>query len=1257
MPLKITDLPPVPTGTISQDISIPVSKSETDPKTYRMSLGQTLAWLNTQGIGGGGGAGAQGAPGAQGSPGTTGAQGAASTVPGPQGVPGTTGYSGFNGNSGFSGFQGSQGYSGFNGNSGFSGFQGSTGYSGFNGNSGYSGWTGSSGFSGVSGSSGFSGPAGSNNGNPGPGLVYTGYYRGPNYVYYDTPSRVDVAGYSGGGKINYYIARSTTLSSSTFSGYTGWGIPGTDTSNWASFGENFSSVATDLLLAQDVSILQGMVLGTVGNLSAGFIRTANADWPGTSGSHGIWMGNYTDGNAYLFVGNYPNNGLLYRGDTGQLQLSGTIFANAGSIGGVGLTQGSIYTGVASAAGTVDTPFFLNGTRDDGVSDRTYMSLGNTLKYFRAGGTNYMNVSGGVTATYGSIGGVGIATGAIYTGVASAAGTADTPFYLNGSYDNGSSDRTYFTLGNTLKYFRAGGTNYMNVSGGITATYGSIGGVGIATGAIYTGVASAAGTAQTPFYVNGAYDDGVSDRTYMTLGNTLKYFRAGGTNYMNVSGGITATYGSIAGVGMYQNTLYTGVASAGGTANTPFFLNGTTAAADTSNVSQAIFYLGDSFKWYKKAGVTTPTYNMLLGSTGITSSYTLSATGNYLWWDGTTLTLKGSLLLPDGSAAVSSAGVSAVAAATLAPTASAVFTDSTGAIVKTPSPNSAGLYLGSNNLGYYNGSAWKTYMANNGNFYLSGPNGDSLTWANGYLTINGAINITGGQAATDIATANSSASAANSNASTALTTANTANTNASNASGAVSTLSDKVKTDNSGKLISNASPSGSGLYLGQTYMGYYANSDWNSYFKYDGTFAFNGKGANSIYWDGSNLTVRGTIKVSDGTEVTSTTLGKANSSLQSGDTGKSLGLNAGSVGGITIASTYLMAGSGGYGVAGFYAENTGKFSLGSNLTWDTSTLTINGSVAIANNSGNAVKQGKTSYGSGTGFWLGDVSGTAKFDIGNSSSYMRWDGSNLDIHGIQTDDGIIVSSYVGLRYKNNSGVLTVTGGQDNGISNGAQIDFAGNSSAAPGVLSLNAGVGGGNGYIRFGTGPDLGGGANNARMTIGYDGLVRVYNNLQVDGSITLGGVTRSSWPSGGGGSGTVTSVATTGGITGGTITSSGTISLDSSYNATFAGLTVNGTVTAQNYNTSSSRKWKTNITPIVNALDIVSKLQGVTFDWNNKDLKNDFGLIAEDVNEVLPTIVTKDKSNEVTGVDYGRLTAMLIEAVKELSAKVKQLENK
>jgi hypothetical protein len=44
----------------------------------------------------------------------------------------------------------------------------------------------------------------------------------------------------------------------------------------------------------------------------------------------------------------------------------------------------------------------------------------------------------------------------------------------------------------------------------------------------------------------------------------------------------------------------------------------------------------------------------------------------------------------------------------------------------------------------------------------------------------------------------------------------------------------------------------------------------------------------------------------------------------------------------------------------------------------------------------VRGGKSGYGSGSGFWLG-YSGGYKFDIGDSSRYMRWDGSNLYLSG--------------------------------------------------------------------------------------------------------------------------------------------------------------------------------------------------------------------------------------------------------------------
>ena len=99
-------------------------------------------------------------------------------------------------------------------------------------------------------------------------------------------------------------------------------------------------------------------------------------------------------------------------------------------------------------------------------------------------------------------------------------------------------------------------------------------------------------------------------------------------------------------------------------------------------------------------------------------------------------------------------------------------------------------------------------------------------------------------------------------------------------------------------------------------------------------------------------------------------------------------------------------------------------------------------------------------------------------------------------------------------------------------------------------------------------------------------------------------------------------------------------------------------------TASDEKLKNNIEPIHNALDKVSKLNGVSFTWNcgsRKDEK-DLGVIAQNVEKVLPELVREKESpyhddQTIKTVDYEKLTAVLIEAVKELQQKVEKLENK
>jgi len=88
---------------------------------------------------------------------------------------------------------------------------------------------------------------------------------------------------------------------------------------------------------------------------------------------------------------------------------------------------------------------------------------------------------------------------------------------------------------------------------------------------------------------------------------------------------------------------------------------------------------------------------------------------------------------------------------------------------------------------------------------------------------------------------------------------------------------------------------------------------------------------------------------------------------------------------------------------------------------------------------------------------------------------------------------------------------------------------------------------------------------------------------------------------------------------------------------------------------SSRRWKTNITPIPNALDKVQRLRGVYYDWKASG-KHDIGLIAEEVGAVIPEVVQYEANGkDATSVDYARLVALLIEAVKEQQKEIDGLK--
>ena len=92
--------------------------------------------------------------------------------------------------------------------------------------------------------------------------------------------------------------------------------------------------------------------------------------------------------------------------------------------------------------------------------------------------------------------------------------------------------------------------------------------------------------------------------------------------------------------------------------------------------------------------------------------------------------------------------------------------------------------------------------------------------------------------------------------------------------------------------------------------------------------------------------------------------------------------------------------------------------------------------------------------------------------------------------------------------------------------------------------------------------------------------------------------------------------------------------------------------------SSDERLKDNITPIDDPLSKVLSISGNTFDWNEKSNKSghDVGLIAQEINEVLPEAVTT-RDNGYLAVDYQRVVPLLVEAIKKLTDKVDDLEQK
>lgn len=347
---------------------------------------------------------------------------------------------------------------------------------------------------------------------------------------------------------------------------------------------------------------------------------------------------------------------------------------------------------------------------------------------------------------------------------------------------------------------------------------------------------------------------------------------------------------------------------------------------------------------------------------------------------------------------------------------------------------------------------------------------------------------------------------------------------------------------------------------------------------------------------------------------------------------------------------------------------------------------------------------TNFTGGSGFFLGNTqvetgSSAYQFFAGNpSGNYIRWDGaSTLYINGnivggttVGTSGGsvgLVMNTQYGIRRSIDSGTLTMTGGPGNGIYYGAQIDMVGSvfyldspgtgltGDDGSGELVLSAGYRSGSSYdgpldgaIVFRTlreennsdsSNDGHGGAQ--RFRIELDGTVRVVYTGNATSGTDYGKVYY------GTGAGTEAALNTNPGrflVEGSTSTQNVeikagyiTFATDTNlYRSSANTLKTDDDFIAASVTTTSARRTKRNIKTYKGGLDIVQKLKPVSFD-RKIDGKSDVGFIAEDVDKVLSLIVAKNEKGQAEGLDYSKITVVLVNAIKELKKQIDDLKGK
>jgi hypothetical protein len=293
--------------------------------------------------------------------------------------------------------------------------------------------------------------------------------------------------------------------------------------------------------------------------------------------------------------------------------------------------------------------------------------------------------------------------------------------------------------------------------------------------------------------------------------------------------------------------------------------------------------------------------------------------------------------------------------------------------------------------------------------------------------------------------------------------------------------------------------------------------------------------------------------------------------------------------------------------GIFASVTGNLAI-SNATASTTTttgaLTVAGGVGVVGNINAGNVAGTTLTGNVTS------SGTSSFSTATISTLANVTATTAST--TTTTGALRVAGGVGV-------VGNINAGNVAGTTLTGNVTSTGTSSFATATISTLANV------------------TATTASTTTTSGALRVAGGVGVVGNLYAGG----------------TAIRFTGNVAS-TSTTTGTVVITGGLGVSGA-LNVGGDVTAF---ATSDQRLKENVAVIESALEKVSSLRGVTFNWNQtaRDLgkinaDREVGVIAQDLEEVLPEVV-KTRDDGYLAVQYEKLVPLLIESIKDLKKEIR-----